>query len=270
MKILVILAVRNESLYIQRCLDHLLNDKLDVFIFDNESTDDTLDICRLRKYTNIVGIESIPYAGYFDLTKQLEYKEKLRSKIDYDWVIHLDADEFLFSDIKGESIYDSIKRVDALGYNCINFNEIVFIPESDGVHFEATPYDQKMSHYYYFHPHDAHRVIAFKNALDVSNVSSGGHNIDLQNVQLYPTRMHMCHYIALSRSHIVDKYQKREYNPEELEKGWFCNRLVDWKSIQWPNKDRLKVFDFSKGDFDLSEPKSNHFWEWPQNENVIA
>ncbi|CAA9890969.1 Glycosyl transferase family 2 (fragment) [Candidatus Methylobacter favarea] len=71
MKIIVILAAYNEQRFIRACLDHYLNQGVEVYLIDNESTDATVEIAREYLNKNLLGIETISRNRMFELSKQL-------------------------------------------------------------------------------------------------------------------------------------------------------------------------------------------------------
>src|SRR6266404_9009779 len=97
MKIIAIICVRNELVYLREVIPYLENERIDVILIDNESTDDTLDVISGAEYKNIHHIETLPFRGHFDLSAQLDAKVAVVENADADWIIHQDADEILQS-----------------------------------------------------------------------------------------------------------------------------------------------------------------------------
>ena len=91
--VVALLTIRNEALYLEKCLEHLYQQGINTCVIDNNSTDNSLDIAKSFINRGVVQIETLPFEGYFDLIKQLEIKEKLASEINANWFIHHDADE---------------------------------------------------------------------------------------------------------------------------------------------------------------------------------
>lgn len=48
-RIVALLAIRNEALYLEKCLDHLYQQGIEVCIIDNGSTDNSLEIAKSFK-----------------------------------------------------------------------------------------------------------------------------------------------------------------------------------------------------------------------------
>lgn len=136
MRVVAIIAVRNEALYIRRCLDHLQNHGVMFVVIDNESTDSTLDIVNSFKGSGLLEVVSAPFDGAFDLVGQMKLKEEIARGIVADWVIHQDADEVLEPPLSGETLVTALTRVGDAGYNAVNFDEFCFIPFEERQRFE--------------------------------------------------------------------------------------------------------------------------------------
>ena len=94
MRIVAIITTYNESRYVKACLDHYLEHQVEVYILDNESTDETRDIIAEYFDKNVIRLEVIPRHGYRDLKAMLCRKESIADKVKADWFMHADIDEF--------------------------------------------------------------------------------------------------------------------------------------------------------------------------------
>ena len=128
-RILAIIATRNEENYINYSLKHFIDQNIDVFLIDNFSTDRTCEIAKKYLGKGLVGIEKINFDGFFNFKKILERKQSLAIELDYDWFIHSDADEIHDASEKFTNLYEGIFDADRKGFNVINFEEFVFIPK---------------------------------------------------------------------------------------------------------------------------------------------
>lgn len=92
-KLSVVLATRNEASNIARCLDSVKEIADEIIIFDEHSTDDTAEIA--RSYGAKVFLE--PHHDNFHITKQ-----KAIDKAQGKWILQLDADEEVTSELAAE------------------------------------------------------------------------------------------------------------------------------------------------------------------------
>lgn len=258
-----VLAVRNEVLHIYRAISSFIEQGIDVVVIDHESTDGTLEICKDFLGNGVLSIECLPWRGVFDLSEQLEAKTRVIKKLPHDWVIHADADEWLQSPIKGESLLEGIARVAAHGYNAINFEEFVFLPDPEDSS-DLRDYNKKLLHYYFFSPHQNRLMRAWKMECDFSNVASGGHHLGGVDINLAPEAFILRHYIVLSQQHAVKKYADRLFSESDLKKGWHGNRLqLDVNRLTLPETRYLKKLPRTDSvSFDRSDPKQDHYWDW--------
>jgi lipopolysaccharide transport system ATP-binding protein len=246
--VVALLAVRNEELYIDRCIRHLVEQGIDVLVIDNDSTDSTASIAREWMGKGVIGVERYPYQGFYDWKGLLEFKAALAETVEADWFIHHDADEIRHSRRTDETLAQAITRLDAQGYNAVNFDEYVFLPQ-DG---EGTPvetinpgfdYVATFPLSYYFAPTGQHRINAWKkNGHPVDLAGSGGHRVSFPNLRLAPERLILRHYPCLSRQHLESKYgAERVYSKEEVEKlGWHGDRVgFKPERVVWPQPETL-------------------------------
>lgn len=260
--IVALLTIRNEALYLARCLKHLHEQGIETCVIDNESTDDSRKIAEQFMGCGVIRIETQPFEGFFDLVGQLSMKEKLCREIEADWFIHHDADEIREAPASFKTLYEGVMKADQEGYNAINFDEFVFLPTADDESFEGTDYVETMRYYYFFEPGLLRRVNAWKNSscqlMDL--VASGGHSANFDGRKIYPNNFILRHYIALSRVHAIAKYgSERTYSREEVEKlGWHGARAkFNPTQLQFPSKHQLKILN-NNGVWDKSNPWTKH------------
>ncbi|MCH5329151.1 MAG: glycosyltransferase family 2 protein [Coprobacter sp.] len=91
----VIILTYNEEIHIKRCLNNLKGIVRDIFIVDSYSTDKTLEIARKYPHVHILQNRWINYATQFNWA--LEH-----AQIKTEWVLRLDADEYLTDELKME------------------------------------------------------------------------------------------------------------------------------------------------------------------------
>ena len=263
MRIVALLTVRNEELYLETCLNHLILQGIEVCLIDNDSSDSTLKIAKQYLGKGVCRIERLPFTGAFELAAQCRQQEALAQDIDADWFIHHDADEIRQSLFENMSLHDGIKRVDNEGYNAINFAEMVFIPPHAGA-AENQNYLEAFKHYYFFKAGELRRVNAWKKQSGkVDLVSFGGHRVAFDGIRVFPTDFILRHYIFLSRMHGEQKYKNRAYSELETKSIGWHNQRAGWadKELHLPHIERLKVL-LTNGVFDVSQPEATHLFEF--------
>ncbi|MDP3898895.1 MAG: glycosyltransferase family 2 protein [Mesorhizobium sp.] len=266
MRIVAIIAVRNEALYLERCIRHLVSEGVEICLIDNGSTDGTLDIAASYRNEGVMRIEDLPYTGSFELEVQCRLKERLARDISSDWFLHQDADEIRQSDNwNTEKLIDAVSDLDRHGFNAVNFDEFVFLPTSPEENFEGLDYVDLMRSYYYYHPAANRRVNMWKKPRDrpVDLTTSGGHAVDFEGRRIANRSFVLRHYIALSEGHAYRKYGvDRSYAAKEIaNRKWHVERET-WKSrhFRFPTQDELKVLAPGRP-FDTSAPTKRHiFW----------
>jgi glycosyltransferase involved in cell wall biosynthesis len=258
-----VLGVRNEAAHLRRALSAYTNQGIDVVIIDNASTDDTLAICREFLGRGLLRVEYLPWHGVFDLSAQLEAKDRIFKSLPHDWIIHADADEWLQSPRPGEGLVDGITRLAEQGFNAINFDQFVFLPEHQDTPEE---YEKVFLRYYYYHrPESAKRLMrAWKRIEDFDHRESGGHKLKGANLRVAPENFVLRHYIVLSYSDAVSKYVGRKFSTNDIQKGWHRGRLnISAERLLLPDISRLKKLPrWDSKDFDRSTPYRTHYWRW--------
>ena len=92
----VIILTYNEELHIRRCLDNVADIAKDIFIIDSYSTDRTLEIA--KEYANVHVLQNKWENNY---AKQFNWGLQ-NADIHTEWVLRLDADEYLLPELKDE------------------------------------------------------------------------------------------------------------------------------------------------------------------------
>lgn len=260
MRIVALLALRNETPYLHRCLAHLAAQGVETYVIDNGSHDGSRNIAESFLGQGVIAVEDYPYPGFYDWSGLLRRKEELAESLGADWYIHCDADEIREAPAPFATLAEGIAAIDATGCNAIDFDEFVFVPTSPDDAFERTDYVALMRHYYYFKPRPLHRLTAWKNpGVRVDLVSEAGHRVTFPGLKVSTTRFVLRHYIALSHSHFVRKYTTaRTYSKREVDElGWHGWRAAFTPaSLRLPQTCELKLV--SPGGWDRSDPRSSH------------
>lgn len=260
MRIVALLAIRNEELYLKRCLEHLFSQGIETCIIDNGSTDRSLGIAETFLDRGVFKIEHIPFNGTYEWLQILRFKERLAQEISADWFIHYDADEIREAPSPYQTLVEGIKDVDRQGYNAINFDEFVFIPTTNKEAYEGTDYVKTMRYYYYFQSKPLYRINAWKKTSSIIDLSSsGGHRIQFDGINVFPVNFILRHYIILSKAHAITKYGKRIYSAIEVEQlGWHRTRATFSKDrLKLPTKKELHKLN-ENGCWNKSNPWLHH------------
>jgi glycosyltransferase involved in cell wall biosynthesis len=264
-----ILCVRNEQAHLDRSIGDLVAQGIDVAVIDHGSTDGSAAIFDRYLGQGLVRVERLPWLGSFDLTAQLQAKRELARQLDYDWVVHADADEWMHSRRTGESLLEGISRLDAEGFNAINCEEFVFLPSPEAA---DPPSDCKrdLLDYYFFAPAPIRLMRAWKRRDALDNARSGGHLLDGPDLRLAPEYFVLRHYIVLSHRQAVEKYADRVFSAGDLARGWHQNRLdLGVERLKLPEPARLRRLPrWDIRQLDRADPKTVHYWDWSPTASV--
>jgi glycosyltransferase involved in cell wall biosynthesis len=260
---LAILCVRNEILHIERALRQLIEDELEVCVIDNASSDGTREVVEAFVGRGVIMIVDLPWTGAFSLSDQLRAKSQVVENSLHDWILHVDADEWLQTPKSGQTLLQGIIEAESEGANCINFNEFVFIP-LDGADFAALGYHEKMTDYYFFQPNYPRLMRGWRRSAALSNNNTGGHILQGSNINKYKIDFHLRHYICLSENQAKNKYVDRRFSEEDLNRGWHGNRInIDpCQLVPKRNEHVFKLLSPLSRDFNTSRPTHRHFWQW--------
>lgn len=255
MRIVALITVRNEELYLPTCLRHLEEQGIDVCLIDNGSSDQTKKIANSFLGRSVFRIEQLPFNGYFDLYAQCKQQEALARDIEADWFIRQDADEIREAPRGWGTLREAIEKVDRAGFNLINFSEFVFVPGD----FISYNFIDELRHYYFFRPTPFHHVKAWKKCSEIQLANSGGHQAHIANGKIFPEDFSLRHYIGLSIDHLRSKYLSRKFSLIEVETlGWHGWRaeIMRWK-IEAPPASLLKWYAMDRL-WDRSDPQERH------------
>lgn len=259
-----LIACRNEALYLPHLLPGLLEQGIDVVLLDNDSTDNSCAIARSLASRDRVSIERVPWTGCVDHAAVLRAKQEVIKTLPHAWAINIDADEWLQSPVPGERLREGITRVDRLGYNAINFDEFVFLPDAKTVD-EHYDFRNDNLDYYFFEPFPQRLMRAWRIDAGFSNLNSGGHKLEGSGLRLAPDHFILRHYIALSQRHIIKKYVGKIFARSGLDRGWHRNRVgLNREQLRLPGPENLRRLKRAEDkQFDRSRPYKKHYWQWP-------
>jgi len=264
LRVVAIIAIHNERPYLANCLTHLVQNGVEYAIIDNGSTDGAENILSEPRFAaGLVAVQHLPFTGVFDLNAQLVAKQRLAATLDADWFIHLDADEIMHSYQEQESLKSAIVRLDAQGWQVINFDEFVFLPV-DANYVTDCEGMQPLLHYYFFEPKRPRLMRAWKATNNLSNVGSGGHILTGADFRLAPEPLTLRHYIFRDQGHAFEKYRRRQYSQAEIARGWHYNRVGQPETkFTFPSPTALERIT-TRGERNLrrDNPRLEHYWQW--------
>lgn len=259
-----VIAFRNEVQYLPTLLAYLREQGVDAFLLDNDSDDGSRDVIAHYRGAPVIGVMRLPFSGVFNLSAQLQAKEKLIAGLNHSWIIHQDADEILESNIESETLFELAARADQSGTDIIDFDEFVFLPDKAEGYPEGDYRGYGLS-YYFFQPRPLRLNRMFKKASFVNFGNFGGHNITSGTNPVFETSHILRHYIVTNEAHAKTKYPERRFSENDLAKGWHGNRLnISTAALNLSNaKNGMARLEHATSRcFDRSNPRKTHFWEW--------
>ncbi len=231
LRTLALVAAYNEGDVIYHVIGGLIEAGIQVYLTDNNSTDNTVNEARRWLGRGLIHIERFPQdAGYPEIASReyvwrdlLRRKQELAQTLDFDWYLHTDADEFRESPWPDCTLAEAIQRVDRLGYNAINFELLNFRP-TDNSFVPGSDVRRCLLYYEGAKAFDLLQVKAWKNTGQVVNLlSSGGHDVQFSGRRVFPVRFILRHYPIRSEMHGRQKvFQDRQprFNQAERQMGW--------------------------------------------------
>ena len=259
MRIVAILAVRNEERFIQACIEHHVAQGVEIYLIDQESTDHTLERAGAYRGRGLIGVETLSHEGVFLWRRILERKEELALSLDADWFIHLDADEFFLPPPGFSSLREALADVDSKGFNAANAMEFTFVPVRESPGHDHARFRETMRWYYPFEPQRPHRLCTWKKQADrVDLAGSGGHRVAFPGLRMSPLDFRMKHYMFLSPGHASEKYGHRKYDEAEVSAGWHTWRAeLNKGKIRLPSSSELRTWQ-DDDKLDASHPRQRH------------
>jgi hypothetical protein len=224
--VVAIVAAFNEADVIGTVVGDLIEQGISIYFLDDGSTDGTVEAVEPYSGRGVIRIERLRKTSSgthdFDWEQILHRKEQLATELDADWFIHHDADEFRESPWAGVALKDAIERVDALGYNAIDFASLDFQPTHDrflgGDDVRAAfPFYSESAAY------DKVQIRCLKKTDRVDLASTGGHEARFEGRKVFPIRFLLRHYPVRGQSH-GDRKVFVERQPRFVEgeraRGW--------------------------------------------------
>jgi hypothetical protein len=225
--VVAIVSAYNEADIIGQVVGDLIAQGIQVFFLDDGSTDGTLRAVEAFEGRGVVGIEHLPPTSdrgaspVFCWERILARKAQLARELDASWFVHHDADEFRESPWPHLSLRHAIQRVDALGFNAIDFASLDFWPSDADLPRDDVR--QRFPFYSRGARYDHLQVRCWKKAPDVDLVSSGGHEARFAGRKIFPLRFLLRHYPIRGQAHGERKVfgeRRDRYLETERARGW--------------------------------------------------
>jgi hypothetical protein len=226
--VVAIVAAYNEADIVEHVIRDLVDQGVQVYFLDDGSTDGTTAIVERSLGRGVIGIERLAGtvqdgepAG-FEWERILLRKTQLATELDADWFIHHDADEFRESPWPHLSLHDAIRRVDALGFNAIDFAGLDFRPVQDGFPAGADV-REALTFYSDPAPYDRIQIRCWKKASDLDLASSAGHEARFHGRKVFPLRFILRHYPIRGQAHgerKVFQERRQRFLERERARGW--------------------------------------------------
>ena len=246
---------------LEACLSNLVSQGLEVYVFDNGSSDGSREIAEAWIGRGVLAVEDVPRHGFYDHASLLRRKETLARRLDADWFLHVDSDELLFPPEGFATVRDALREADRSGYDAINYFEYVFVPTAEEPDHDHPRFFETMRWYYPFAPRHPHRRSGWKRQTgEIGLAASAGHLVSFEGLRTYPADFGLRHYPILSRAHGLEKYSGRKHSIEALGSGWH-----EWREqlkpgrLLLPPRDCLRRLE-PDGMLDPSGPVDRHLF----------
>ncbi len=225
--IIAIIAAYNEADIIGASVCNLIDQGILVFLLDDGSTDGTAEVVEPYVGRGVIAIERLRPAGgagsgEFALKAIVRRKAQLATELDADWFINHDADEFRESPWGDVPLKEAVRRVDALGYNAIDFASFDFRPTDDR---DRAGEDVRTAFSFYSESalYDRVQIRCWKKTPCVELESTGGHDTQFDGRKVFPVRFVLRHYPIRSQAHGERKVfaeRRPRYAEQERALGW--------------------------------------------------
>ncbi|MFV0410364.1 MAG: hypothetical protein ACK5LJ_11920 [Paracoccus sp. (in: a-proteobacteria)] len=257
---------RNVAPYLPVLAARMYDEDVPLVYIDNDSNDGSAEIAQELRGKGILSVGNLPYAGSFSVEQQLKDKARLVHEYEPEWIMNIDADEIIECRDTGRGLHDMVSDAEARGYNAINLNEFVFLPEC-GENHSGRDYYAEMGSYYFFEPMPYRLLRLWRHSMGMSNLGDAGHRLT-GPVRIAPESHNLRHYMALSQQAAIDKYVGRVFSSDELARNWHSNRTnitLDKIHLPRPGSPFVKKLA-NPGSRNLirSHPADGHWWNWPQ------
>ncbi len=216
---------RNAAPTLPRLLAHLSDLHVPVIFIDHGSTDATWDIARDASHGLIKELLREPFRGYFDLTRQLRLKRDIIASASTQWIMHVDADEFLIT--PNNDLAKALNAADKEGALAIGCDEYMFLPRGEDDQHRPDDFIETMHAYVPFAEKDPKQRVFRRDApLDLW-LKTGGHTVSRDQQVIASEKLQLNHYVGLSLDHLRSQYLPRIFSAKDRVKHWHSNRMGD-------------------------------------------
>lgn len=226
-RVAAIMTAFNERDIIRPSIQRLISQGFEVYLLNNWSQDDTVELVEDLVGHGLLAIENYPPGGRpeaYEWSDLLRRVAEVAADLPHDWVVHHDVDQRRESPWPEHSFRDALFTAQSWGFNCVDHTILEFRPIDDAFvdgtevsehleHFEIVPAAATAIH-----------VQAWKNDGQlVDLVASGGHDAQFDGRSTMPFNLVLRHYPVRSQRHgdlKVFRDRKPRYRSDELNKGW--------------------------------------------------
>lgn len=224
-RVLAVIHFYNEADILEKTIQYLLKQGIDLYLLDNWSDDTGYEIAKRYRemYPEQIYLEQFPLTGKsndFVLYDQMEKTEQISKEMDYDWFIHYDADEMRVSPWENITLREAIYWIDRQGYNCIENTVIDFrltAQDADNIFMKDTFFDFRHEDKMLNH------LKTWKKAQKVDLKTTAGHCVHIENPKVYPLKFLNRHYPLRSLEQAEKKvFRDRlpRFQKEHKKRGW--------------------------------------------------
>lgn len=243
------MSAYNEADIIHESISKLIQQGIHVYLIDNGSTDHTLEIASQFLGNGLIQIENCVFTEngkeVYDWTALLRRKEQLAQQLDFDWFMHVDADEIRYSPWLHLNLCEGIEVVDKQGFNLINFRLFNFRLTHEKEMSQS--YEEALTYYSSVEKFNRMQVKAWKKNKNIDIVTHAGHLAILPSPKIYPIRFIHKHYPVRSIEQGYRKIIKERlarYSATDRRKGWHVQ--YDHLSTDYDNIRNELIWDAQK------------------------
>ena len=250
-KVTAIIPTYNESDIISHTIKNFIDEGIDIYLLDNWSVDNTIELAKKFEGKGVIGIEKFPPEGSSQDSSWkllLSRIEELTLELNSDWFILNYPDVLKKSPWEGVNLKDAIFAVDKAGYNAIDHTVITFHPIDNSYSIELDP----EKHFKFFEFRNTTKqflqIITWKNsAKSISFTEPGGNEVQFKDRRVFPYKFLEKHYPILTQKHGEKKIlqeRKPRYDPAEKENGFHSqnDHLIKSENFIW-SKEKLNYFN---------------------------